>query len=285
MELALSLRNESISEVVHVARLAEDLGYRQLWIPDGARGAGIDAQGRLTGRDAFCSFAAMFAATTTLRGAIGVAATPMHTLPSLALTASTLTEQSGGRFELGLGVSHRELADRNGVVFPDRPIEFMRNATRELRRLSDGHMAFGNHWPVSVAALGPKMVDVAIEEASGVVLNWLTPAAAAAAVQRCRTHSSDPTRAILYVRLMTTDMARQDAIAYDALANYHRHFVAQDLLTPDAIVAHTTLPADDLGACRERITRYGEAGIDELCLYPIGLDPGHRDGLLEALKS
>ncbi|MGD9793497.1 MAG: hypothetical protein AB7V43_08435, partial [Acidimicrobiia bacterium] len=179
------------------------------------------------------------------------------------------------------GVSHRELAERNGVSFPDRPIEYMRTVIRQLRRNSDGQMAFGNNWPVSLAALGPKMVDVAVEEASGVVLNWLTPAAAATAVQRCLAHSGDPTRAILYVRLMSTDAARQDAIAYDALANYHRHFLAQELLTPEAIVEQTTLPADDVEACRARIERYRDAGIDTLCLYPIGLDSSERDRLLE----
>src|SRR5690606_37896198 len=124
-----------------------------------------DVTGRLIGRDAFVALGAMFAATTRVRGTVGVAAMPMHHPVVLASVASTLHEMSDGRFGLGLGVSHPEQTARFGLPFPDRPVEAMRGWLRELRTFSADGVAHGAGWPVLVAALGPRMVELGATEA------------------------------------------------------------------------------------------------------------------------
>jgi hypothetical protein len=74
-------------------------------------------------------------------------------------------------------------------------------------------------------------------------------------------------------------VAHDDAVRYDAMANYHRNFAAQGLTTPDEVVALTTLPRDDLGAARARLDQYHAAGIETVCIYPVSFDPDDRRAL------
>ena len=189
MDLGICVRDIAARELSDLGRFAEDRGYRELYVPDASRGGLTDAEGRLTGHDAFTGLAAMFAATTTVRGAVGVAAAIAHHPGPLALTASTLQEQSGGRFSLGVGVSHRELANGLGVPFPDSPVAYMRRWLTELRRRSTDGVAFGGGWPVLLGALGPRMLRLGATTADGLVLNWLTPEHAALSVRTIRADS------------------------------------------------------------------------------------------------
>ncbi len=281
MDLAICVRNLPASKLVEVGRFAEENGYTEVFVPDGARGGMEDASGRLTGRDAIPALTAMFVAMPTVRGTLGVAAVPMHHRLVLPVTASTLSELSGGRFSLGLGVSHPEQTARFGVPFPENQIEYMRSWIRDLKARSAGGTAFGGGWPVLIAALGPRMVQLGAEEADGLILNWLTPEAAASSVSRIRAAgpADRPPRVALYLRLMTAEASQADAVRYDAMANYHRNFVAQGLTSHDDIVARTTLPREDLGAARARLDEYRAAGIDTLCLYPLGFDADDRRAL------
>jgi alkanesulfonate monooxygenase SsuD/methylene tetrahydromethanopterin reductase-like flavin-dependent oxidoreductase (luciferase family) len=281
MDLAICVRNLPAKEVADVGRFAEDYGYGEVFLPDGARGGMVDGAGRLTGRDAFAGFAAMFAATPSVRGTLGVAALPMHHRLVLPIMASTLYEMSEGRFSLGLGVSHPEQTARFGVSFPDKQIDYMRSWVRDLKARSADGMTSGGGWAVLIAALGPRMVQLGAEEADGLILNWLTPENAATSVDRVREVAPDGSspRVALYLRLMTPAVARDDAVRYDAMANYHRNFVAQGITTPDDVVALTTLPRDDLGAARARLDQYRAAGIDTVCIYPVGFDPDDRRAL------
>lgn len=127
------------------------------------------------------------------------------------------------------------------------------------------------------------MVEMAVAEADGIVLTWTSPEHAAATVSSIRASAPEGRRprTVVYLRLMSTDAARRDATAYMGFANYRRHFAAQGLTTIDEIVAATTLPTDDVGALRERLTAYDSSGVDLACIYPIGVSVGDRASLLE----
>ncbi|MGE0878806.1 MAG: LLM class flavin-dependent oxidoreductase [Acidimicrobiia bacterium] len=288
MDYAICVRGLSAREVIDVGRFAEDTGYDEVFLPDGSTGGILTAEGKLAGRDSMVSFAALFTATSTIRGTLGVAATPMHHPLVLPTVASSLNELSGGRFSLGVGVSHPEQAARMGVIYPERPVAYMRERLRDLRARSNGGMVAGGGWPVLVAALGPKMTQVGAEEADGLILNWLTPdsvAAAAATVKAAAaTTGRPPARLALYLRLMPDSARLADAVSYDAMGNYHRNFVAQGLTTPELIADGTTLRRDDLGAAKARIAEYEAAGLDTVCVYPIGFSPEDRTALA-ALRS
>jgi len=285
MELGICVRDIGGRELADLGRFAEAHGFADVYVPDASNGGLADADGRLTGHDAFIGLAAMFEATSVVRGAVGVAAAIAHHPAPLALAASTLNEQSGGRFSLGIGVSHRELAAGLGVEFPTSPVAYMRDWLERLRRSTRGGVAFGAGWPILLGALGPRMTNLGATHADGVVLNWMTPEHTADSVAAIRgaAPSGESARTVLYVRLMPDEATRRDAVAYDALANYHRHFVAQGLLGTDAIVAGTTLPLADVGRARDRIERYRESGLDLLCVYPHALAPADRARALAAL--
>src|SRR5918998_507896 len=111
MELGICVRDLPAAEVARLGRFAEAHGYSHVFVPD-VRGGMADPAGQLSGRDAFVSLGALFEATSSVRGAVGVAAVPFHQPGPLALAAATLAEQSDGRFLLGVGVSHRESTER-----------------------------------------------------------------------------------------------------------------------------------------------------------------------------
>jgi hypothetical protein len=91
-------------------------------------------------------------------------------------------------------------------------------------------------------------------------------------------------RVALYLRLMTAEAARDDAVRYDAMANYHRNFVAQGVTTHDDVVARTTLPRHDLGAARARLEEYRASGLDTACIYPLSFDGDDRRALDELTR-
>ncbi len=277
MELGICVRDLPAAEVARLGRFAEDAGFASLWVPD-VRGAGPGPGGALGGRDAFLTLAALFEATSRLRGGIGVAATIFHDEVTLARMAGTLNEQSGGRLLLGIGVSHREAAQGGGASYPASPLAQTRGWIESMRGYSAGGLAFGGGFPVLVGALGPKMVQLGASEADGVVLNWLTPEHAATTVAAVRAAAPAGTAAltVLYVRVSPAEAVFADAVNYDRLSNYHNHFVHQGLTTPEAIVAGTCLPANDPAAAKAQLAGYAEAGVDMLCLYPHGFTEEER---------
>jgi alkanesulfonate monooxygenase SsuD/methylene tetrahydromethanopterin reductase-like flavin-dependent oxidoreductase (luciferase family) len=130
------------------------------------------------------------------------------------------------------------------------------------------------------------MVALGAAASDGVVLNWLTPEHAATTVAQVRAAAGPgrSPRTVLYVRISPPASAHADAVAYDSLANYHRHFVAQGLTTPEAIVAGTCVPADEPAAARDRLAAYAEAGVDVVCLYPHGIEEPDRARVLASIR-
>ncbi|RZP36441.1 MAG: LLM class flavin-dependent oxidoreductase, partial [Acidimicrobiales bacterium] len=201
MELGICMRDLPVAQVVQLGKFAEDHGYSSIYLPETGNRT---PQGGLAGRSPWISLAAMFAETEHVGGAVGVAAAPFRSLPHLALSAATLQEQSEGRFSLGIGVSHREAADRLGVPFPTSPLRWTEVACDELMGQARFGVTFGQGFPVLVGALGPKMVELGAARSDGLVLNWLTPQHAQETVDLAKNVGQANGRTpytVLYVRL------------------------------------------------------------------------------------
>src|SRR3954469_6028931 len=102
----------TLDESVSRAREAERLGYESVWVtqmPDA--------------RDAALVLAAYAAATKWVR--LGTGVLPVYTRhpTAMAQKAATLDEMSGGRFILGLGVSHRVTVEAMWGMKLERPAE------------------------------------------------------------------------------------------------------------------------------------------------------------------
>ncbi|HXH81583.1 MAG TPA: LLM class flavin-dependent oxidoreductase, partial [Candidatus Tectomicrobia bacterium] len=181
MRLAVYLiPGADLRPALDLVRRAEALGYESVWVTHGL------------GRDSFLVLAAYAAATTRIGLANGVVPIyPRHPVAT-AQAALTLAETSGGRFTLGIGVSHRASMEAMlGMPLVD-PLGMTREYVAVLRgALGEGVDFEGRHfrvrWSLAVpkrppaprvylAALGPKMCELAGEIADGAVL-WLCPPA------------------------------------------------------------------------------------------------------------
>jgi F420-dependent oxidoreductase-like protein len=181
MKLAAYLiPGRDLSQTVELARHAEALGYESVWVTHGL------------GRDSFLVLQAYGAATSRIGLGNGVVPIyPRHPV-AMAQAALTLSELTGGRFRLGIGVSHRATMEAMLGVPLREPLAVMREYVAVLRgALGAGAEVEGQHFrvhwslavpqrppapPIFLAALSPKMLELAGEIADGAVL-WLTPPA------------------------------------------------------------------------------------------------------------
>lgn len=161
---------------VDLARRADALGYDSVWVTHGL------------GRDSFLVLAAYGAVTTRARLGVGVLPIyPRHPVAT-AQAALTLSEQTGGRYVLGLGVSHKASMEQQLGLTLEDPLGVMREYVAVLRgAFGDGARFEGRHYrvqwsmalpkqlpapPIYLAALSSRMLELAGEIADGVVL-WL----------------------------------------------------------------------------------------------------------------
>ncbi|MFI6790711.1 TIGR03620 family F420-dependent LLM class oxidoreductase [Nonomuraea sp. NPDC050383] len=135
------------------AAAVEDLGYRALWFPEA------------TGREAMSQAALLLSATRRTVVATGTASIYARDAVSAAAAQRTLAEAFPGRFLLGLGVSHPVLvADVRGHRFGP-PVATMRAYLDGIDAAPFGPPATAP--PRVVAALGPKMIQLAGERSWG----------------------------------------------------------------------------------------------------------------------
>jgi alkanesulfonate monooxygenase SsuD/methylene tetrahydromethanopterin reductase-like flavin-dependent oxidoreductase (luciferase family) len=164
--------------VVRHARLADELGYESVYCS------------HISARDSFTTLAALAGVAPRVR--LGTAVAPIyHRSPaSMAQTAATVDDLSGGRFRLGLGTGHRvTMGAWHGQEIGD-PLAEMREYVTVVRALLAGRPATdGVRWrstfafagfeprpglPIHLAGLSRKMIRLAGEIADGIVL-WACP--------------------------------------------------------------------------------------------------------------
>ncbi|HEX6032186.1 MAG TPA: LLM class flavin-dependent oxidoreductase, partial [Tepidiformaceae bacterium] len=106
-------------------------------------------------------------AHVTQRISFGTSVIPIYqrTAFDLGQQAAYIHEVSGGRFYLGIGVSH-EPANRRLGVQTGRPLTDVRDYVQHMRA---GTQVFGELPPVVLATLRKKMVDLSVEIAEGAV--------------------------------------------------------------------------------------------------------------------
>lgn len=267
------------SELVHLARASERAGYAAVFTPE------------IGARDAFATLAGLAAVTSTIRLGTGVVRLDRREARVTAMAAATVHELTGGRFILGVGSAG--------------PIEDTRDAIEMLRHLLAGDRVAGTD-PVELpapgvhiylAALGPRMTELAGEVADGVLLNWCTPERVAEAREQvadgARRAGRDPADVdvAVYVRACLNHAgpaaveALQIATAqYSAMPPYRRQCEAMGLgaeaaaaakawgagdpqLVPDELLSALCVVGTPQEAL-ERLRAYA-ASADTVVLYPV----------------
>ncbi len=267
------------------ARLAEELGYEAMFLPE------------IAGRDALAALTGLAGETSRVMLGTGVIPMGSRTPMLTAMAAATVHERSGGRVILGLGT---------GPAVPGA-LDRLRELVATLRRLLDSEVSLVTPSPIPIwiSALGPRALRLAGEVADGVLLNWCPPervaqartAVAAAASGAGRDPGAvtvaayvraslgeDEAAADLALRVAAAEYASYPAYARQfatvgleaeaaAAARAHRDGRPGDV--PDALVRAVTLPRDRAAAAA-RLGEFREAGADLAVVYPVvaGTDLG-----------
>jgi alkanesulfonate monooxygenase SsuD/methylene tetrahydromethanopterin reductase-like flavin-dependent oxidoreductase (luciferase family) len=135
---------------IEAAQRIEAAGFTSIWSPS------------MFSNMALCEALAL--TTKTIHFATSIAPIYSRTVGDFAQSAAFIHEVSGGRFRLGVGVSHAPHHIRMGVT-PGKPLSDMRSFVERFRA-SEG---LGPLPPVVLAALRTKMVQLAGEIGDGIV--------------------------------------------------------------------------------------------------------------------
>jgi probable F420-dependent oxidoreductase len=154
-----TLRHGDAHETAAAAAELESLGYSALWIPD-------------VGGDVFGAVANLLEATTTAVVATGILNLWMHTAEETAAQHATLSSAHGRRFLVGIGVSHARLIDRVVEDGTYRTPLAQTRAFLDALDAADIPLAVEDR---ALAALGPKMLELAAARTAGVHPYLVTP--------------------------------------------------------------------------------------------------------------
>jgi probable F420-dependent oxidoreductase len=258
------------AESVEFARKAEKLGYGAMWIPEAV------------GREPFAHAAYLAAQTERIVFATGIANIWARDPITMSAASKTVADVSGGRFLLGIGVSHKPLvANLRGHSY-DKPSIYMREYLPKIKSALYRAPMPKEPVPIVLAALHPKMLQLSATEADGTHTYFVPPehtAKARAAI------GPKPWICAAQAIILETDAAKARAAArtymktyVPRLPNYTNNLKAlgwkdeefangcSDKLV-DAIVAWG---AED--QIRARIDAHLKAGATHVCILPLRVD-------------
>jgi probable F420-dependent oxidoreductase len=251
----------------------ESWGYAALWMPESR------------GRDVMVHSSWLLANTTKLIVAPGIANIYARDAMAMANGQRALAEQSGGRFLLGLGVSHVPSVEGvRGHVY-GKPIATMRNYLNAMKAAPYGAPEPAEKPLTVLAALGPRMLALSASDADGAHPYNVTPE---------HTHEArqimGPGKLLcpeVWV-LLETDAAKARAAGRQALANYLRldnylnnwrrlGFTDADLAGggSDRLIDETVAWGDE-DKIRRRLQQHWDAGADHICIQAIAPDGSRK---------
>jgi len=247
----------------------EELGWGSLW------------SWEVFGREALTNAGLLLSATRRMVVGTGIASIWARDPVAMAAAQRTLAEAYPDRFVLGIGVSHAPIVDARGHRY-DRPLEAMR-AYLDAMDAAPWQGPPLAEAPVRVlAALGPRMLELAAERSAGALLYNNPPEATAAAravvgdgpllaTEQAVVVEDDPAEA--------RRIGREFIAFYLTLPNYVRAWEragfgpeeradgGSDRMV-DAVVAWGSPEA-----IAERVRAHLDAGADHVCLQVLESDP------------
>jgi probable F420-dependent oxidoreductase len=265
----MQLDFQSAAGAREAAAEVEALGYGALWVPEAV------------GREAVSHAAVLLGATDDLIIANG-AATIWHRSPWAAAAAQRLlADDSGGRYLLGLGVSHEPMVTGMFGQSYEQPLGRMRSYLDALDEPFIMSPPPATPPPRVLAALGPKMLGLAGERAWG-ALTYFVPREHTAVARE--TLGDGPMLLVEQACVLSADAAEARATArkhtdrYLRLPNYVNNLrrlgwddedlagSGSDKLV-DAVVAW-----GDVAAIAARVAEHRAAGADHVCLQVLTAD-------------
>ncbi len=322
--VGVRLREERVTlrQLIDLARLAEARGYESIWVPEGS------------GRDAFSQLTAYALSTQRVQLGTGIAIIYSRTPSLLAMTAGTLDQISGKRAVLGLGIGHRQgIEQGHGVTF-GKPMRRMREYATTIPAILRGeNIPEGTELPVKrfrleftperatlpiyIAALGPRMCQLAGEIADGVLMNWATTTYVKEAIANVRLGADRAGRApdevdiACYIRAAVgpdekavKQALRQETVRYISLDFYRQMFNRSGFAEeteavmkalPSGIEAAAERVSDRMleevaifgspAACRRRLEAYRALGVAHPIVAPVAVGANVYDSWAAVIQS
>jgi probable F420-dependent oxidoreductase len=248
----------------------EEAGFRSVWFP------GVNGPGNLE------PLAQVLAATSRLIVGTGIASVWTWDPADLAARADQLAAQYPGRFILGLGNSHAPLVESMGQAYEkpySKTVEFL-DALPPTQA------------PVILAALGPRMLQLAQQRALGAHPYFVPPEHTAFARLRLgREPLLIPEVAVALAPGADGEAsARAYAKYYLQLPNYTSNlkrlgFTDADIADGGSERLITAVTPNGPGASAERIRQHLDAGADHVLVQPIGENGRFAPGDVESMAS
>jgi 5,10-methylenetetrahydromethanopterin reductase len=286
----------TIDDLIDAARQTEADGFASFWLP------------QIFGPDAVTVQAIIGRAVPRIE--LGTAVVPTYPRHPMMLASQALTAQaaSGGRFTLGIGLSHQMVIESMFGMSFDKPVRHMREyLSILLPLLREGAVSFTGETlsasgtvsvsgstpcPVLVAALGPKMLKLAGAQTDGTV-TWMTgpdtlanhivpsitEAAAEAGRNAPRIAASLPV-AVTDDPDATRARASKTFEVYGMLPSYRAMLDREGAAGP----ADVALVGDE-ATVRAGIDQVRQAGVTDFVATEFALDASERTRTRELLKS
>jgi probable F420-dependent oxidoreductase len=252
------LRFGNPATIAEAAAELDELGYRALWIPD-------------VGGPVFDALELLLASTRRAVVATGILNLWMHEPADVAAGRAAFTDKFGDRLLLGIGVSHAPVVD--GKDAPGRYQKPMQAMTAFLDALD----AATPPLPVDgrvLAALGPKMLELARTRAGGVHPYLVSPehtATARAALGPGPLLAPEQTVVLTDDRVAGLQLARPFLTHYVGLPNYANNlrrlgFTNDDLFAISDRLVDAIVVIGDEAAVARRVAEHQAAGADHVCV-------------------
>ena len=259
------LRYGDVGAAAAAATELEELGYSALWIPD-------------VGGDLWTPLANLLGATSSVTIATGILNIWMHTPEEAAAEHARLVAEHGPRYLCGIGISHRPFIDMvNAPGTYTKPVETMAAYLDGLDAAATP-LAVGDR---VIAALGPKMLELARTRSAGTHPYLVTPELTAQA----RAGIGDGLVASEQGVVLETDpatargIARMHLATYLNLPNYANNWKRQGFTDDDIANGGSDHLVDALvawgddAAIAARVQAHRDAGADHVCVQVLTSDP------------
>jgi probable F420-dependent oxidoreductase len=256
----------------------ERLGYDTLWYPEGRGYESLSLAG--------------FLLECSTRLKVGSSIANIYARDSFTARSGmmTLNKLHGGRFILGLGVSHAPMVERMRGHNYGKPVPVM-------REYLDGMMRNQNDtatWPLALAALGPLMLKLAAERTRGALPYNVTPRHTA---QAKAILGPDKWLAVEQKVCIETDaakarvLARRELERYMTLPNYRNNWLRLGFSEAELAGRGSDRFIDamvlwgDAAEVKRKLRAHLDAGATHLCIQPVHADGDFaaRDAMLQAL--
>ena len=287
----------SLDDVINTAKAAEDAGLDSVWMAN------------IFSYDAISTLALIGRETSRVQ--LGTAVTPTYPRhpTAIAQQAMTTSAASGGRFTLGIGLSHQIVIENMLGMSYDKPARHMREYLEVLMPLVRGETASfngeqyqvngvtldipgGSPTPVVVAALGPVMLRLAGELADGTNTWMVGPntmeSHIVARLHKAAADAGKPTPRVVggFPMALTTNIDAAKAQINEQLAIYGQLPSYRAMLDKEGAEG----PADiallgDENALRGEIQRLESIGVTDFNAAIVDVEDGARERTIEFLAS